>query len=724
MRAGPQCAQLPQGRTDEIASLLAQMDAPFTAPEAVELAKRTPALKAAIGPLPPWLLKPAITAMAPLWAAEANAWRRVARLSRPDARSSITMLAKPGGAPVTPADFRGIAVSPVFPKLYAAGLARRVSAHAEAAGTHADGQFGFRPGRSTEQAALALRTLMDRYRLLRKPGSRQRGTKLWACFVDFKQAYDRVPREALWAKLALMGYSGEWLRAVQAIYAEVPMSVNVPGIAHRLIHTTIGLKQGCPLSPILFDLYIADFERRMLDAAAAGGFHLPELLPGYPAPPLFFADDCALLATTAAGLQAQLRELEAYCRENGLTVNVKKTKVMLLAGATSEEAALRRVRKARFTYAGSEIEAVPDFKYLGITFHCCKPLGESAAATRAAVARFAAASFEARCEELGLEAAKLLLTLYDVLVDSTLSYAGAVWAPGLAMAAAARPVVSGGAGRSTPLSEPELQHLRFLRRLLALPRSTPAATILAEAGQPPLHARWLQQAARLWNSLVTAPEGSMPRLVVQAAAAVAVDCADVPPQRQPWAAQLAHSLRAVGLTFEPLHMDKISPDGTQQATLRLHLARVTQETPAHTRLRHYFCDVRPECCSLDGYGRPPYVTEVRERRCRRGLTELRTGMHWGAEEQGRRTGTPREQRVCPHCPALDGPGGIEDTRHILFVCPLYAAERERWPELFHEFLGLPPASVPLSAFFQQSNTELAALAAACRKKARDAVSPQ
>ena len=148
------------------------------------------------------------------------------------------------------------------------------------------------------------------------------------------------------------------------------------------------------------------------------------------------------------------------------------------------------------------------------------------------------------------------------------------------------------------------------------------------------------------------------------------------------------------------------------------------EALPHLYLYLYFCDVRPECCSLDGYGRPPYVTEVRERRCRRGLTELRTGMHWGAEEQGRRTGTPREQRVCPHCPALDGPGGIEDTRHILFVCPLYAAERERWPELFHEFLGLPPASVPLSAFFQQSSTELAALAAACRKKARDAVSPQ
>ena len=57
--------------------------------------------------------------------------------------------------------------------------------------------------------------------------------------------------------------------------------------------------------------------------------------------------------------------------------------------------------------------------------------------------------------------------------------------------------------------------------------------------------------------------------------------------------QLAHSSRAVGLTFEPLHMDKISPDGAQQAALRLHLAHVTQETPAHAWLRHYFCDVRP-----------------------------------------------------------------------------------------------------------------------------------
>jgi hypothetical protein len=71
---------------------------------------------------------------------------------------------------------------------------------------------------------------------------------------------------------------------------------------------------------------------------------------------------------------------------------------------------------------------------------------------------------DARCAELGLEAARISLMLFDVLVDSTLSYASAVWAPELAATEAARPAVG-----ASGLSEPQLQHLRFHRRLLGLP---------------------------------------------------------------------------------------------------------------------------------------------------------------------------------------------------------------------------------------------------------------
>ena len=67
---------------------------PFTAEEVVQLAERTPPRKAVVGPLAPWLLKPARQQMAPLVAAEFNAWRRSPRLP--------IMGSTPEGAPMLP----------------------------------------------------------------------------------------------------------------------------------------------------------------------------------------------------------------------------------------------------------------------------------------------------------------------------------------------------------------------------------------------------------------------------------------------------------------------------------------------------------------------------------------------------------------------------------------------------------------------------------------------
>ena len=57
-----------------------------------------------------------------------------------------------------------------------------------------------------------------------------------------------------------LGHSGEWLRA---ICADVPMAINAPGLRRRTIRSTQGLKQGCPLRPTLFSLYIADWEQHV-----------------------------------------------------------------------------------------------------------------------------------------------------------------------------------------------------------------------------------------------------------------------------------------------------------------------------------------------------------------------------------------------------------------------------------------------------------------------------
>jgi hypothetical protein len=52
---------------------------------------------------------------------------------------------------------------------------------------------------------------------------------LYSCFVDFKKAYDTVPRDLLWEKLQRIGVHGEFLRGVQALYADVPMALQFEG---------------------------------------------------------------------------------------------------------------------------------------------------------------------------------------------------------------------------------------------------------------------------------------------------------------------------------------------------------------------------------------------------------------------------------------------------------------------------------------------------------------
>ena len=103
--------------------------------------------------------------------------------------------------------------------------------------------------------------------------------------------------------------------------------------------------------------------------------------------------------------------------------------------------------------------------------------------------------------------------------------------------------------------------------------------------------------------------------------------------------------------------------------------------------------------------RPPvHVRAAAGRQDREALAQLRTGSHWGAEETGRWTRRPREQRVCPHCH-----DGIEDAPHMLLTCPLYAPLRLNFPDLFAE-------PHPPHRFLRQKPCRLAAFAAACHQR--------
>ena len=80
-------------------------------------------------------------------------------------------------------------------------------------------QIGFRKKFRTADHLLVLKTLMEDYKVRRKP--------IFACFVDFRKAYDSVWREGLFFKLIRNGCSKNFVRITLSMYSSVVTSVKL-----------------------------------------------------------------------------------------------------------------------------------------------------------------------------------------------------------------------------------------------------------------------------------------------------------------------------------------------------------------------------------------------------------------------------------------------------------------------------------------------------------------
>ena len=89
------------------------------------------------------------------------------------------------------------------------------------------------------------------------------------------------------------------------------------------VNLDIGVRQGCILSPLLFNLFLSDLAKQfaaMEDKPKLGNKGINAL---------FWADDLVLFSETKEGLDKLLKILEEYCEDNHLLINTKKTKCMI-----------------------------------------------------------------------------------------------------------------------------------------------------------------------------------------------------------------------------------------------------------------------------------------------------------------------------------------------------------------------------------------------------------
>ena len=127
-------------------------------------------------------------------------------------RSTIVPIFKVGD-PMMLGNYCTIMVGHTLAKLYASILEQQLSRWAERACKRAPGQAGFKKGFSTIDHILTLRAIIEE--------GRSHGKKIYYTFVDFRKAFDTIPRARLILGIEEMGIPMELIWGIMALYGAV-----------------------------------------------------------------------------------------------------------------------------------------------------------------------------------------------------------------------------------------------------------------------------------------------------------------------------------------------------------------------------------------------------------------------------------------------------------------------------------------------------------------------
>ena len=257
----------------------------------------------------------------------------------------IVPIFKRGGDRLDPGDHRGISLIQVCLKALAKIVERRLTAAAADHQVLIREQTGFR---RKEECVALYATLHQacRHRLAQR-------LPTYVSFLDLKKAYDSVPIEAMLTKLYKRGIRGATIDFLRRLYRASKGAVKIGDILSQPFEMVRGVRQGCPLSPLLFNIFIND----CLDEVPHG-VRITQVIRGG-----LFADDIALMQETAEKHQEALDKLYAWSRRYKMTFGVKKCGHLVVGSGLPV-----------LMFLGNDpLPIVDSYRYLGIPFQ--KDLG-------------------------------------------------------------------------------------------------------------------------------------------------------------------------------------------------------------------------------------------------------------------------------------------------------------------------------------------------------------
>ena len=153
--------------------------------------------------------------------------------------------------------------------------------------------------------------------------AREHQRDLYMCFIDYKKAFDCVDHERLWVILRAMGVPVHLTVLLKRLYTNQEATVRTEFGETDNVDIGKGVRQGCILSPLLFNIYAENIMREALEEWESGisiGWRMVTNLR--------YADDTTLFAGTKEDLTELVERVRRASEKAGLYLNVGKTKVM------------------------------------------------------------------------------------------------------------------------------------------------------------------------------------------------------------------------------------------------------------------------------------------------------------------------------------------------------------------------------------------------------------
>ena len=238
------------------------------------------------------------------------------------------------------ADFRTISLMPHTLKIFLKIIQERINKRIDR--EVGKTQFGFRPCSGTREGLFAYNILAQKYIEVDQ--------ELYTCFIDYSKAFDRVHHDQLIKCLERIGLDGKDIRIITNLYWHQKAVIRIDNELSAYTPIQRGVRQGCVLSPYLFNIYTEFIFREVdeLKGISINGKNLNNIR---------YADDTALMADSEEKLQKIVDEVKHHSSKGGLEMNVKKTKVMLITRKPE--------RPIEIKVDDASLERVHMFKYLG-----------------------------------------------------------------------------------------------------------------------------------------------------------------------------------------------------------------------------------------------------------------------------------------------------------------------------------------------------------------------